>query len=87
MQVIEGSAESVQNLMARIVVDHRYDSIAFLADDHIAVRSFEGWGLKFIGYGKNMTRTQFADDVKEEVKNMMDVHVAAAFIGFARLVN
>ena len=58
-QILEGSADALEILMAKIAVDVRHDSDDVLRNTEVAERSFSGWAMAYSG-----PSTYLADHVR-----------------------
>lgn len=85
MQVIEGNAAVVEDLMLQISKDTRHTHIVYMDNSPLQERAFAGWALACVGFQDNTTAAKLLTDVKRKVANIIDRDLMASFIGFAAL--
>lgn len=85
LQAIEGDEEPVIATMRRIEGDPGHDMIEYLNHAEVDRRHFGSWSMRFEQTPAGCCTSQFLQDVKQQVAQVNDAHLQAAFIGFAAL--
>lgn len=85
IQLIEGEASTVRQLMASIARDSRHERIIYIIDGPTPECAFESWDLACIGFRNTLSSLKILTDVKAKLQNVRDIHVLSSFIGFAFL--
>lgn len=87
MQALEGEEPAVRAAMRRIEDDPRHYNIDYLTDRPIENRRFGDWAMDFKPAASGCCSREFLQKVKEDVAQVQDPELQAAFIGFALLAS